>query len=87
MTKEKIEEIVRSIIDDIVPIEIDDKNKDDFDDIKIDCLDKVEIAMEIEYRFNINIPDEDWNNINSISQTVEFINGIINNVQDKNKAS
>lgn len=85
MTKEKIREIVTNIIDDIVPFQID--SKDDFDDIGIDCLDKVEIAMEIESKFNIIVADEDWNNINSISQTVEYIDGIINNVQDKNNAS
>lgn len=87
MTKEKIKETVENIIDDIVPIQTDIKNKDSFDEIGIDCLDKVEIVMEIEHRFNITIPDEDWNNINCISQTVDYIDGIINNVQDKNKAS
>lgn len=87
MTKEKIEEIVRNIIDDIVPTHTDSKNKDNFNDIRIDCLDKVEIAMEIEIKFNIIVADEDWNNINSISQTVEYIDGMINNVQDKNNAS
>lgn len=85
MTKEKIREIVTNIIDDIVSFQID--NKDNFDDIGIDCLDKVEIAMEIECKFNIIVPEEDWNDINNISQTVDYIDGIINNVQNKNNAS
>ena len=43
------------------------------DDLGADSLDTVELIMEFEDEFGIEIPDEDAENILSVNQAVEYI--------------
>ena len=80
MNKEIIQEKLMKIIDDIFRIHGDIKNCDKFQDIGIDTLDKVELVMECENVFNISISDDDWQNINSIDDIINYLYKRLNNV-------
>ena len=50
----------------------DSKFKEDLD---LDSLDAVEICLQLEEEFGIQIPDADADNIMSIQDAVKFISG------------
>ena len=43
------------------------------DDIGLDSLDKVELCMELEEEFDINIPDEDMDKFVTVGDIIEFV--------------
>ena len=46
------------------------------DDLGADSLDTVELIMQFEEEFGIEIPDEDAEKILSVNQALEYINNI-----------
>ena len=44
-------------------------------DLGADSLDTVELIMEFEKEFNISIPDEKAENIQTVGQAIEYIEG------------
>jgi len=44
-------------------------------DLGADSLDTVELVMEFEDEFEINIPDEDAEQIQTVGKAVDYING------------
>lgn len=42
-------------------------------DLGLDSLDVVEVVMEVEHEFNIQIPDEEADRLKSVGQTVDYI--------------
>nr|YP_009295757.1 acyl carrier protein [Schimmelmannia schousboei]AOM64692.1 acyl carrier protein [Schimmelmannia schousboei] len=48
-------------------------------DLGADSLDTVELVMAIEEEFNIDIPDEDAEQIVTLSEAIVFINQAISN--------
>jgi len=46
------------------------------DDLGADSLDTVELIMQFEEEFEIEIPDEDAEKITSVGQAVDYINSI-----------
>tara|TARA_B100001175_G_scaffold247807_1_gene214553 strand:- start:512 stop:745 length:234 start_codon:yes stop_codon:yes gene_type:complete len=46
------------------------------DDLGADSLDTVELIMQFEEEFEIEIPDEDAEKITSVGQAVDYINTI-----------
>ncbi len=44
-------------------------------DLGIDSLDYAELVMEFEQTFNIRIPDEDAEKLQTINQAVKYIDG------------
>ncbi len=47
--------------------------KTSFEDLNADSLDIVELIMALEEEFDLEIPDEDMENIQSVGQVVEYI--------------
>lgn len=43
------------------------------DDLGADSLDTVELVMELEEKFNIEIPDEDAEKITTVGEAVKYI--------------
>lgn len=43
------------------------------DDLKADSLDVVELVMEFEDEFGVNIPDEDYEKIKTVGDAVDYI--------------
>ena len=48
------------------------------DDLGADSLDTVELIMQFEEEFSIEIPDEDAENLLSVGQAVDFISNKLN---------
>ena len=49
-----------------------------FDDLGADSLDTVELIMQFEEEFGIEIPDEEAENLLSVGQAVDFISNKLN---------
>ncbi len=50
-----------------------------FEELQLDSLDMVEIIMDIEEKFDIEISDEDGENIKSIGDAVKYVQDKMNN--------
>ena len=48
------------------------------DDLGADSLDTVELIMQFEEEFNIEIPDEEAENLLSVGQAVDYISNKLN---------
>lgn len=57
------------------------------DDLGADSLDMVEMVMALEDEFKIEIPDEEADNINNISEAVNYIQGRIEKEKDPAKTT
>ena len=70
-----VEERVKNIIVAQLGVKAEDvKNESKFiDDLGADSLDTVELIMEFEKEFDIQIPDDQAENIVSVGQAIEFI--------------
>lgn len=44
------------------------------DDLKADSLDVVELIMDLEQEFDIEIPDEELPNVRTVRDIVEYVN-------------
>ena len=42
-------------------------------DLGLDSLDVVEVVMEVEHEFNIQIPDDEADSLKSVGQTIDYI--------------
>jgi acyl carrier protein len=43
------------------------------DDLGIDSLDLIELRMEIEKRFSVNMPEEEAENLKTVGSLIEFV--------------
>jgi acyl carrier protein len=43
------------------------------DDLDVDSLDLIELRMEIEKRFSVNIPEEVTENLKTVGSLIEFV--------------
>lgn len=68
-------EKVREIISNILGIESEDitMGSSFMDDLGADSLDVVELIMDLQDEFNLEIPDEDAEKIRTVSDVVEYI--------------
>jgi acyl carrier protein len=76
MTAATIESQVKSIIADQLGVGEDEiKNESSFiEDLGADSLDIVELLMEMEEKFDIEIPEDDAANIKTVGDAVNYIN-------------
>lgn len=70
-----IDERVKSIIADVLIVNREDlKDSDEFmKDLGADSLDMVELTMELEREFEISIPDEEIQHIDTVGKAVKYI--------------
>ncbi len=70
-----VEERIKKIIAEQLGVEEDDVVPDAkfVEDLGADSLDTVELVMALEEEFEIEIPDEDAEKIQTVSAAVEFI--------------
>ncbi|WP_310820603.1 acyl carrier protein [Stratiformator vulcanicus] len=75
MSDENLEEGVIAIVSDQlnVPVEEITKESSFIDDLKADSLDLVELVMEFEDRFEVTIPDEDYEKIKTVGDAISYI--------------
>ena len=69
---------VREIVVDKLGVELDKVTLEAkfIDDLGADSLDTVELIMQFEEEFEIEIPDEDAEKITSVGQAVDYINSV-----------
>ena len=75
MSDNSIEEKVRSIIVDQLGVESDKVTADAkfIEDLGADSLDTVELVMAFEENFDIEVPDEEAQNLQSLADVVAYI--------------
>ena len=69
------EEKVIAIVSEQLGVEKDNiqRTSSFVDDLKADSLDVVELVMEFEDEFGVNIPDEDYEKIKTVGDAVDYI--------------
>lgn len=72
-TEEKVIDIVSEQLN--VPKEEVTKESKFVDDLKADSLDVVELVMEFEDEFDITIPDDDYDKIQTVGDAINYIDG------------
>jgi acyl carrier protein len=74
-TVEEIESKVIDIVSEQMGVDKGEINKSTsfVNDLNADSLDTVELVMELEDEFEINIPDEDAEKIQTVGNAIDFI--------------
>ena len=72
MTFEKIREMLSKQMD--IPEESITMESRLIEDLKADSLDVVELIMDLEQQYGIEIPDDDLPNIHTVGDIVNYIN-------------
>ena len=77
MSSEEIEERVKSIIVEQLGVSMDEVTPEAsfIEDLGADSLDIVELIMALEERYEIEIPDEDAEKIQSVKDVIQYIQG------------
>jgi acyl carrier protein len=76
MTSAEIKEAVLEILSDIAPDEDLSNLKDDVsfrDQLEMDSMDFLDIVMELRKRYRIQIPEEEYQELASMSSTVKYL--------------
>jgi acyl carrier protein len=75
LSQEEIQEKVISIVSEQMGVDKSEINKDTsfVNDLNADSLDTVELVMEFEDEFEMSIPDEEAEQIQTVGQAVEYI--------------
>ena len=74
MTDELLKKIAEIVVEKLdVPIEKVTENAKFIDDLGADSLDTVELIMQFEEDFDIDIPDEDAEKILSVQDALDYI--------------
>jgi len=76
MAPAEIREAIIEILEDIAPDE-DLSSLDDAqafrDQLELDSMDFLDIVMELRKRYRVQVPEEDYGNLNSMASTVEYL--------------
>jgi acyl carrier protein len=72
---ENLDEKVISIVSEQLNLAKDEitLNSNYLDDLKADSLDLVELVMEFEDEFGITVPDEDYDKIRTVGDSIAYI--------------
>jgi len=80
MTAEQIRQVVLDILARIAPDE-DLSNLDDEvpfrDQMELDSMDFLDIVMELRKMYRVQIPEEDYENLITMSSTVEYLKPLL----------
>ncbi|HRA88955.1 MAG TPA: acyl carrier protein [Planctomycetaceae bacterium] len=76
MTSEQIREVILEILEKIAP----DEDLSELDDarpfreqMELDSMDFLDIVMELRKMYRIQIPEEDYSNLNTMAGTVAYL--------------
>ena len=76
MAPEEIRTAVMEILEDIAPDEDLSSLEDEKafrDQLELDSMDFLDIVMELRKRYRVQVPEEDYNHLNSMASTVEYL--------------
>ena len=80
MTEQQVLDQVRDIVAEQMGVDKDNISAETsfVNDLNADSLDTVELVMEFEEQFDINIPDEDAEKIQTVGDAIEYIGKSVN---------
>ncbi|MBL9090044.1 MAG: acyl carrier protein [Planctomycetaceae bacterium] len=76
MTNEEIKETILDILSDIAPDDDLGALRDDVpfrEQLQLDSMDFLDIVMELRKRYRVQIPEEDYLHLRSMSSTVAYL--------------
>ena len=84
MTKNEIRQAIVSILKDIAPDEDVSSIEDDVvlrDQIDLDSMDFLDIVMELRKRFNIEVPESDYQELVSMASCIQYLQPLLKDRQ------
>jgi len=84
MTNIEIRDEILKILNDIAPDEDLSDLKDEIafrDQLELDSMDFLDIVMELRKRHRVQIPEEDYGELESMQSTVTYLEPLLKNVQ------
>jgi acyl carrier protein len=84
MTPAEIREEIVDILSDITPDENLSELQDDVafrDQLELDSMDFLDIVMELRKRYRVQIPEEDYAHLASMSSTVNYLGPIMKDME------
>ena len=84
MTNTEIRDEILKILNDIAPDEDLSDLKDEIafrDQLELDSMDFLDIVMELRKRHRVQIPEEDYGELESMQRTVTYLEPLLKNVQ------
>ena len=84
MTKEEVRQAVVSILEDIAPDEDLSSIKDDVtlrEQMDLDSMDFLDIVMELRKRFNIEVPESDYQELVSMDSCIQYLQPLLKDHQ------
>ena len=84
MTPVEIREEIRDILSDIAPDEDLSDIKDEVafrEQLELDSMDFLDIVMELRKRYRVQIPEEDYEQLASMSSTVRYLEPIMKDMK------
>ena len=84
MTPAEIREEILDILSDIAPDEDLSNLQDEVafrEQVELDSMDFLDIVMELRKRYRVQIPEEDYKNLASMSSTVTYLSPIMKDMQ------
>jgi len=84
MTKEEVRRAVVNILEDIAPDEDLSSIKDDVtlrEQMDLDSMDFLDIVMELRKRFNIEVPESDYQELVSMDSCIQYLQPLLKDHQ------
>ncbi|KMP11329.1 acyl carrier protein [Candidatus Nitromaritima sp. SCGC AAA799-C22] len=84
MTRDEVRQAILNILADIAPDEDVDSIKDDAmlrDQMDLDSMDFLDIVMELRKRFNIEVPEKDYQQLVSMASCIQYLQPLLKDRQ------
>ena len=84
MTRDEVRQAIISILKDIAPDEDVSSIKDDAvlrEQIDLDSMDFLDIVMELRKRFNIEVPESDYEELVSMASCIQYLQPLLKDRQ------
>ena len=84
MTRDEVRQVIISILKDIAPDEDVNSIEDDVvlrEQIDLDSMDFLDIVMELRKRFNIEVPESDYQELVSMASCIQYLQPLLKDRQ------
>jgi len=84
MTRDEVRQVIISILKDIAPDEDVSSIEDDVvlrEQIDLDSMDFLDIVMELRKRFNIEVPESDYQELASMASCIQYLQPLLKDRQ------
>ena len=84
MTRDQVRQAIIDILEDIAPDEDVSSIKDDAilrEQIDLDSMDFLDIVMELRKRFNIEVPESDYQELASMDSCIQYLQPLLKDRQ------